>query len=351
MALKISGVKIHKFSSRKIIKRSKIANVLDKINKKLGHNLYDILPDDNYELVEFELHNTNSSFANAIRRCLISELPVWSLSLIESSLDTNDEYIRFDDLADRINTLPIFQTYFNKKKDIDVSFKLSYKNEMMNIKHVLSGDIKAKKIKEKLFEDNVSIQMLRPGCYMACNISLERGYGYQHGGKFVAVKNPIYRPIDITPMKKEYKKNPTGASSLISNPKKFYISYETYGTYSNPLEPLIMSLEELDRRVAGILKEVKKYKGEFYANENVKIMKEAGMYRFFLGMETITISKLFSRYIYDMNPNIEYVGDLMEHPSKKVVEVKVQDENAVKIFIKAGEKILYDIAKLKKSIK
>jgi len=371
---KIVKLKTTRFSSRDNIKNSIISKSMEEIKKKTGHDLYAILPNDKYEIVEFEIENTNSAFANAIRRTLISEMPVWSLNLKINSMESNDPYVRFDDFADRVMTLPIAQTLlnnlFNKGKDPNklFKFKIFVENNQTDIMHVLSQNIeiisnKDFKVDSKItmFNDSVSLQILRPGYFIKCQLILERGYGFQHGGKFSATKNPIYYPVDIRPMKREYKKAPTGLSSLVVNPKKFFMSYETYGTYDNQYEPMILTLMEIQKRITSISDEIvnyvtllsdKKYVAEhsklgeiiyFYKSSIIIISKEADTFIFRIDNESLTVSKLFSRYIYELNPNINYVSDLTEHPSKRSVKVKVNHDDALRLMVTAGKKIISDI--------
>ena len=85
------------------------------------------MPEEKFNIVSFNIKDTNSSFANAIRRVLVSEIPVWSLVIDEKLFETNDPYIRFDDFGERINCLPIHQSYLNK-----ISEKQNLKDKDMN---------------------------------------------------------------------------------------------------------------------------------------------------------------------------------------------------------------------------
>lgn len=358
--VKITELNIEKLSAKKFITNSKIANKIREIKKKINYDLTELLPDDNYEVVSFKLSNTNSSMANAIRRVLISELPVWSLTLKTESLKTDDFYIRYDDLADRINSLPIHQDIFNNTDEPEkyIMFSLHAKNDTSEIMDVLSADIdvtyhsKVKQEKNKLFEESVVLQKLRDGHYLDFELVLEKGFGFQHGGKFSATKNPIYRPSDNPLIASEN----SGQSSLISNPREFYFSYETYGTYSNPLSPLLISLKEIERRIILVIDDIEKYltqpkvsdkKIYAYASNILIITKNFNTFIIEIKNESTTISKLFSRYIYELKPDIKFVSDLAEHPSKRIVKIKISDDDGLQLMIDSGKKIIKDLHMIK----
>ena len=126
---KIIKLKIQIIDKLSEFKKGKtaISKDLENIKKQLGFDITELLPKKPYNKVSFNIKDTNSSFANAIRRVLVSEIPVWSLVIDEKLFETNDPFIRFDDFGERINCLPIHQSYLNKisgkenSKDKDIN--------------------------------------------------------------------------------------------------------------------------------------------------------------------------------------------------------------------------------------
>ena len=244
---------VNKFKKGKL----PISDNLIKINKDLGFNLLDLLPQNSYNKVSFTLKDSSSSFANAIRRVLASEFPVWSLTVDKESFDihdlyTNDPYIKYDELETRVNAMPIHQSYLNKISDKEsnkekfinhlLKFKINVKNDTPDHSIVVSEDItiisndKSNKnitIKDFAF-DRVHLQTLSPASFLKIKLKLERGYGYEHGGKFSITPMPYYLPHN-KPLETHHKSKSTGVSSLEVDPTECDFKYTTYTYYKNPL--------------------------------------------------------------------------------------------------------------------
>lgn len=388
---KITGLKVDEINILSKFKKgkTKISQNLDKFKKELGYDILDLLPKDSYYTISFIIKDTVSAFANAIRRILASEMPVWSLNIDQETFESDDEYIRFDDLAIKICSMPIEQTYLNKLTDkININnqqehannivkFKINAKNKTPEPLNVYSKDIEVSdssrgtNISDFAF-DGIQLQNLASGRYIKIKLKLEKGYGYNHGAKFAAVPMPHYHPADHSPIEIKHKSKPTGISSTEINPKEFFISYTTYTDYKNPLDIIILCIDELIRRVSVIGMYISEYekslnKGRvehitllqdvpkelrdkiiIYKNEFIEIRKENHTYFFDIKNESLTISKLFSRYIYELHKGIALVTDAEHHPSQRSVFIKVQDENAIKLMIKAHDSILKDLESIRK---
>ena len=387
---KITKLKVQIIDKLSEFKKGKtaISKDLENIKKQLGFDITELLPKKPYNKVSFNIKDTNSSFANAIRRVLVSEIPVWSLVIDEKLFETNDPYIRFDDFGERINCLPIHQSYLNKisekqnLKDKDMNeifkFKIHVKNKTPEFSTVyskeidISGTSSSKILIDEFIDTGIDLQTLSSGCYVKMKLLLEKGYGYEHGGKFSLVPNPFYRPVDHEPLEIKHKSKSSGISSLEINPTEFEFSYTTYHYYKNPLDIIILCIDELKKRVnligkcideceksikesylkeSEIFKELSadlKKKIIIYKNEYIEVRKENHTYIFDLANESLTISKLFSRYIYENYKQIALVTDAMHHPSQRSVFIKIQDNNAIKLMIKAYNDIIKDLNSIRK---
>jgi len=387
---KIVNLKVEKIDKLAEFKKGKtaISKKLEKIKKELKYDILSLLPKNPYHKVSFNIKNTVTPFANAIRRVLISEAPVWSLVIDKDSFETDDPFVRCDDLDDRIMCLPIHQSYLNKisDKEIDkekylnnlVKFKIIIKNKTPEYITIYSKEIEisgtsSQKIKDNFLFDGVHLQKLSPGCFIKMRLILERGYGYDHGGKFSLVPIPFYRPVDHIPLEMKHKTKSTGVSSLEINPNEFEFRYTTYTYYKNPLEIILLCIHELKKRVNLVGKHLAEYE-EFvkknlmhksdifkkipkdivdkiiiYKNEFIEIRKENHTYFFDINGESLTISTLFSRYIYESYKQIALVTDGQHHPSQRSVFIKIQDDNAVKLMIKAHVNIINDLDSIQKA--
>lgn len=369
--------------------KSVISGDLGRIKKELKFDILELLPKNPYNKVSFSIKDTNSSFANSIRRVLVSEIPVWSLVIDEESFDTDDPLIRSDDLGGRIMCLPIHQVYLNKISDKEnnkekfvnnlLKFKMYAKNKTPEYTTVYSKEIEisgasSSKINISKFVDGgIDLQTLSPGCYVKIKLILQKGYGYEHGGKFSLTPMPFYRPIDHIPLELKHKSKSSGISSSEIDPTEFEFMYRTYTYYKNPLEIMLWCIDELKRRVnlvgkhiADYEKSVKEGRGKesnilkgipkelwskiiIFKNEYIEIRKENHTYFFDLTNESLTISKLFSRYVYDSYRQIALVTDASYHPSQRMVFIKIQDENAIKLMAKAHTDIIKDLNSIRKS--
>ena len=65
-----------------------------------------LLPQQSKFEVSFELKNTNTEIANGIRRCILGELDVISMSFDEKDFETDDAYILSDFFKKQLELLP-----------------------------------------------------------------------------------------------------------------------------------------------------------------------------------------------------------------------------------------------------
>lgn len=351
-----------------------ITNNISKFKKELDYDLYDLMPEEKFNIVSFNIKESNSAFANAIRRTIASEMPIWSLELDVDNFESDDPYVRFDDLATKINSTPIHQTYINKlskegkNPNRIIKFKIYIRNDTPQMIHVYSNNIDISdgyKGSEDLIIQNIPLQALSSNSYIRVKLKLVRGYGYENGAKFSATPMPHYFSLDHTPLETRYKQSSLGVSSLVVDPKEFYFKYDTYINYKNPLDIMTICIEELKRRVRFVLGHLHDFEKKpktiidipkdlqgkiiMYKNEIIEIRKEGKTYFINIKGESTTISKLFSRYIYDAHRGIELVTDADDHPSIRAVTIKIQDVDAIKLMLKAGEKIISDFDSIKKT--
>ena len=377
---KITNIKITKKDILSEFKKenTKISKNISKIKKELNYDIKDFLPPKPIHEVEFIIKKTYSGFASAIRRTLISEMPVWTIVLDSNNFETNDEYIRFDDLNIKIISIPIHQTKLNelykKNNDIDVNkiykFYLHVKNTSINQKDMFSTEIKLESKDKshndisKFIYDKFSIQILRPKCYIKTNLYLERGFGYQKlgGSKFSAIPMPHYYPLDHIPLEIDKNGVKKGISSLEVNPTEFYFKYETYVFYKNPLDIIILCIDELIRRVKNVESNIINFHNSskiyenipkdlinkivMYKNNEIEIRKENYTYIFDLYDESTTISKLISQWIH-INNNVELITDSSHHPTTRSCFIKIQDKNYIQLMLQASKKIINNLEAIK----
>lgn len=364
---KITNIKITETDIIENIKKAdnSIKKVINDSDSKLKINLLELLPKEKYNTVSFIMKDTNSSFANAIRRAIVSEVPVWSLVLDVRDYETNDSFLIFDHFATKIGALPIHQEYINqleqngKNPNDVIKFRIDVENNSSELKYIYSDDIVVNGTKDFSIIKGIPLQYLIPNSFLKIKLFLEKGYGYQNGAKFSMTPMPTYYPNDYAPLETKHKAPSTGHSSLVTDYKEFYFKYDTYTYYRDPLMILKIAIKELKKRVNAVINYINDYtknpivfdnipdnlrkKIIMFKNEFIEIKKENHTYFIILYGESITVSKLFSRYVYDENKNIELVSDSNEHPSMRSVFIKLQNEYSIKLMLKAGEKIIKDL--------
>jgi hypothetical protein len=132
-----------------------------------------IVPND----LSFELHNTTTEMANAIRRCVNSELPVLIMDFKDSDMHCDDRFIITHRVRKFINLIPIRQI-------TNVKFSLNVYNDTNNIINVSSRSIKSEGGGD-MFSKTFVITTLRPGCRLKIDsINVVLGTSYLDGAQY-----------------------------------------------------------------------------------------------------------------------------------------------------------------------
>jgi hypothetical protein len=292
---KIVGLKIssHNLQDEKMLKEYQ-----KQIVKKYGIDLMEYVPKGDEYIVDFELHDSNVEMASAIRRGLQEEIPIWTLSLVRETLETTDDYVLSDALEIAIRSIPINQDYFNKSDDPN-KFKasISVTNQTNKYLDITTDDIKHN-AHGMLFE-KIQIMQLYPKKSIHFQIIAQRGYGYEDGAAFSPVANYRY-DVHTDPSKQITEQMPT----------KFMIGYTTYRNFAKPLTLLHLLFEDLIRRINLVDRE-----------KEVVIVGTEARYQI---QDSLSVSALIARQIYDLVENIEFCcavedGDLtsyvrIQHP-------------------------------------
>jgi hypothetical protein len=181
-----------------------------------------LLPQTVSETLSFELHDTHTGMANAVRVHLTGFLPTYSLDVERESIKTTDVFIPTDHLRERLRLLPIDQAVAEHKIP-DLSLELE--NPTNDVVSVTAGLIKGKP--GLLCDGHVSFGNLRAGQTLAIKgIRVIKGISNDDAGAFGLLNNVSYRPLGVTPYNAFDK---TGTRSIESNPTEFLISFRTGG--------------------------------------------------------------------------------------------------------------------------
>ncbi len=341
--VKITNIKIEEIDFKKE-NSAEFARCL-----KLMPNLRELLPRNIKYKVMFELHETNSDFANAIRRSILNESPVKSLDYDEYK-DTNisDPYILSDFLKKQIELIPINQ-------DIDYtkySIELKLENQTDEIIDITTRDFVIKKDGKV-----VDINTVMSSCIIICrlrplehlhvkNIKIKEGIGRENAGAFSNVSNIYYKPLDTQP--RDVIKG-TGESSLISNPTKFLLGYSTHRNIAEPLQILKNACNALINRLSIIAEDINGIDNNdiHYYSDLIQMETNGAIKEFQFKNENWTIVNLIARYCYILTKgNIKFVAPAIIHPEKEIGVLRIIHPEFLNLVVDSIKKIINDLKKL-----
>jgi hypothetical protein len=320
----------------------------------------DVLPKRSKFRVEFEITGTCSGFANGIRKCIMDEIPIYSLTMDSDGFTTSDRYILSDYLQKNIELIPILQEIdFEKAKNWTISLDIiNSTDEVIDIK---SGDIeifdgKTKIPSESIMSPNISIVELHPAMFIKISgISIVHGVSKVDAAKFASVSNTRYEILDMIPLEHTKEKKNPGKSSMMSDPTAFRIGYTTYRNVNDPKTIIYSCCDTLSDRVTAFKKEMENIKedSETKVISYFSALLDAetrGDFQFFnFKDEARTIPNMISQYCFLLDPNIPFSAPALIHPSTEIGVVKIKHTNSIKIVQDAMTGILRDVSILKKA--
>jgi DNA-directed RNA polymerase subunit L len=340
-----------------------VSEISNKNNKKFQRCL-ELLDKSNLELipkrskltVSFELTYANTDLANAIRRCIIDEIPIKSFDFDEfKDFNCDDPYVLNDFIKKQIDLIPIDQDFdYNDKK---MTFNLHIKNTSDEIIDVKSGDIKhdskdPKVSKEDLWSPNIVLCKLRPGRNLRIdNIKICEGIGKTHAAKFNSVSNIMYEIVDVDPIM-ENRVGTTGTSSMLTNPEHFKMGYSTHRNTKHPLRFVISACDVLIQKLINIEKDIKKIKNsdKQYLSDLVTLESIGNLRKISIKGEYWTICNIISRYSYDeTDGNIKFISPALIHPEKEVAVLNITHTEFSTVIQNAIKKIISDLETVKSS--
>lgn len=158
-----------------------------------------LLPESSQEKISFIIRGTNTATANAIRRCVMSELQWKVMHVDHENVTSNEPFLKIPEFCKRVCYIPIRQNIPD-----GVTFSISVKNSDAKSNRIIvhSGDIVASD-KKKYFDSTYRIAELHPGNFLRVkDITIRSGYSYRMdepdgaNAKFCPVSNVEFYPID-----------------------------------------------------------------------------------------------------------------------------------------------------------
>lgn len=277
-------------------------------------------------VLSFELHDTIPEFANIIRVFINSRLNVFSLSFKDSDMKTDDDFIILDKLRKTIQLIPI-------KQIKTLSFELDVFNNTNNIIPIYSSELKSKSDKKIYMSQTICIEELKPGKRLSIKkIEPEIGNSYLNGARFSYPGKVMFEAIEET---KE--------SCMVKDPTKYKL---TLGQ-QRFIDPKIM----VKQAIIEIKKSMSNIKGLsnnktfsiVYHNKTSATMKVIN--------ETIQLGNCICKYVYKMDPTIEYIAAENPHVEYDFIYIKIKHSNISGIMKSACTALEKDLDKVSASFK
>ncbi len=329
---------------------------------KLGDlDLTDLEPE---QMMRFTIKSTCSSFANALRRCIIEEIPVKAMSVLPQNIQTDDRFILYEEIMEHITSIPINQDIVDEE-DVDKwIISINVHNKTENIINVLSNDIQISDGKKaistkKLFSQTIPICMLHTGKFLNVTkmfIVTKRGY---EDGKFIIAKSMRYKILDMEPFLPVKSAGPapyqhTGTSSLEQDPTEFEMGYTTHRNI-DAKHVMLKCCDALSERLDIISKHMTEFlekKIEMpYSTDKISLVAKESLIILEMFDEYHTLSKAIAQYCFIVQPDIDFVTASLYHPLVRKGYVRIARKSGVPILIKAVDALLKDIATVRDAFK
>lgn len=349
--MEIINIKTQKLSFDKT--NPELLKICEYIKLVSNKNGIDLLPTNPKFSLEFTLTNTNSAFANSLRKCLMDELEIFSLNVEYVDIDTDDKYILSDNLKKNIELIPIYQDKDYSKLQIKLNIT-NGTNEVLDIK---SGDIEIYNGKTKLnsidyFSTNITIAQLNPAHTLhVTKISVDKNISRKDYGKYAPLSSIKYEVLDIP---KDLESSPTSSksdsskesdktsNSLTITYKKFKIGYTTYRNIADPKYFIINACDILISRLTNILEEFKLISPQkgledsdivIYYSLLIDIETNNSMYLVSLKNEYWTLGNAIAYSCYELDPTIPFITPSIIHPSTEIAVIKIIHKNMLKLMM------------------
>lgn len=269
----------------------------------------------------FELKDANCAIANAIRRTLISEIPIKHLTVSLVDIKTTDPYIIGEVIKKRIEMIPISQSI----KD-DLVFSVRVENDTDSYSDVLSSEIKVNGVNQtKDIMPAIPICDINSGTSFSANdIHVVESYGFDNAR--VSIGRVAYEIInhDMT--------QPSNTSS----PTEFRLEIETAGLI-DPKEMVLKAIDSLIKRVEDI--------------DYSRAITEFDVYKLPIHNETHSVGRLMSWYVYQTLPSVKYVASRIQHPSQRECIIDIHHSDGEALCKQAVEAIKADLTIIRKEFK
>jgi hypothetical protein len=336
---------IEKISIKEVnIERTQKLNEIVKIMKDYGNiaDAYSLLPKKPYHVVSFQLNNTYSAFANALRRILVEEITVSSMIIDENDIDTNDEFISGlkKVLLKNLALTPINQESETLQTKIEMS--LFVKNTTNDIIDIFAADIK--NANDLIVYPNIVIMRLRPGKFLNLKkIVIQSGRAYEHYGYFSLLNNTTYKPIDIVPYDQFTKK---GEKSMEVDCKKFELGFTTCGNIM-PKNVINKMIDKFEYDLLDIKSKIETYSksdsGDFYSGDGCDVEIKDEIYNYKFPGHYISVVAAIAMRCYILDNTIPFCTSRVDRFDSMIGFIRIKHASPNKLLITAIDACMSDL--------
>jgi hypothetical protein len=316
-------------------------------------NAQELLPRITWHEMSFEIIGY-TALANAIRRTLVAEIPVYCISVDRENVETDDAYLIVDLLQKNIKMLPIEQSITDKDAD-KISISLNFHNSTNRFTQVMAEHLVIKQDGKEINiipEPRFPLIALSSEKYLKIrDARLIRGILDEGADGFTLLDNITYENLDLVPFDIE---TGVGQRSTESNGKHYKIGYRTKGNIE-PLQVMRLCCETIKKQLMYLREMVIKYRqyvneeknAKYYTNPPLEV--ERGDY-FTYKIEGFyyTIANLVAQKIYLMDPNILFCAPSVRNLETKQMILRLKHAEADSIFFDSIEECITDIDKVSK---
>ena len=267
----------------------------------------------------FELRDANCALANAIRRTLMSEMPIKHLTVSLTDIKTTDPYVIGEAIRKRIEMIPVSQSI-----DEESVFAIRFENNGDEYVDVLSSEIKLNGVAStKDIVPFIPICDINSGTSFTINdICVVESYGFDNSR--VSIGRVAYEILD----------QDFNIPSVTATPTKFRMELETPGII-DPVEMVRKAIDNLLTRLDAI-------------DYSLAVI-EFDIYKLKILNETHSVGRMMSWYIYQLEPSVKYVAARVPHPSQRECIIDIHHPNGESLCKKAIEAIKADLKVIRKT--
>jgi DNA-directed RNA polymerase subunit L len=274
------------------------------------------------------------------------ELLVKYLDVSIFDLNTNDKYILPDNIIERIALIPLNQNVNSDKK-----YKLHIMNNSNDIIKIYSKELKTMNEDKSIhFNPNILLCTLKPNKSLTINnIKINQEYGFNN--HIFSLGSFAYEIIN------------TNFNTLSLNNNCTDFQLELIPNANIPLEDLVHKIyDNLYIRLKKIQNDINTYQLENHSNDISKILTDLfiiknsnsngtnQLYEIHIMHEFNNIGHLLTRYIYNLDNNIELINYKLEHPLRHKVIINIKHNQYKKLCNDAINNIIKDLNIFKTSI-